>query len=127
MGSRPLGITIIALLMAIGGVLQVITGLESMGVTHLGIGGAAAGISGGGSLLSGILTLIAAGGLFTLKGWAWLLAVIVLVIRIVAGFWAAMSMGFGSSLGLASAIDAAISIVFLLYFTSGGVKRAFGR
>lgn len=129
MGGRPLGITIIALVLAIGGVLQVITGLEVNGITHFGFGNAAssAGMSGGASLLSGILTLIAAGGLFTLQGWAWLLAVVVLLIRIVANVWAALTLGVGTSLGVAALVDAGISVLFLLYFNGAGVKRAFGR
>jgi hypothetical protein len=129
MGERPLGITIIAIILAVGGVFQVLVGLETQGITNFGLTevAEAGGVNGWASIISGVLTLIAAGGLFTTAGWAWLLAVVVLVIRIVADIWAAVVVGPTTSLGIGSIVAAVVSAVILWYFMRPNVKAAFGR
>lgn len=129
MGGRPLGITVIAIILAVSGVFQLLVGSETLGWTNLGLAEVAdaAGISGWASVLSGVLTIVVAGGLFTLAGWAWLLAVVVLVLRIVVDLWAMLTHGIGSPLGTAALVNAVISVVILLYFRSSGVRSAFGR
>ena len=129
MGSRPLGITIIAIVLAVGGIFQVLTGTEALGVTNLGLGAVAdaAGISGWASIISGVLTVIVAGGLFTLAGWAWLLTVVVMVIRIAADLFAIVTHGMGSTLAVAALTNLVISAVILWYFQRSTVRSAFGR
>lgn len=129
MGGRPLGITVIAIILAVSGVFQLLVGSETLGWTNLGLAEVAdaAGISGWASVLAGVLTIVVAGGLFTLAGWAWLLAVVVLVFRIVVDLWAMLTHGIGSPLGTAALVNAVISVVILLYFRSSGVRSAFGR
>ena len=129
MRSRPLGITIIALILAISGVLQLVFGTEALHLTSFGLtaAGSAASTTGWASIISGVLTIIVAGGLFTLAGWAWLLAVIVLVVRIIADMIAALSLGIGSTLGTASVVSIVISAIILWYFQRASVKAAFGR
>jgi hypothetical protein len=129
MGQRPLGITIIAIILAVGGVFSVLVGLEALKITSFGLAQVtdAGSVSGWASIISGVLTLIAAGGLFTLAGWAWILAVIVLVIRILADLWAAITVGATSSVGLGLLGAAVISALILWYFFRPNVKSAFGR
>jgi hypothetical protein len=129
MNGRPLGITVIAVILAIGGVFSVLVGLEALKITNFGLAAVAesGNVNGWASVISGVLSLIAAGGLFTLAGWAWMLAVIVLVIRVVADVWAAVVFGIGSSLGISSIVAAAISLVILWYFFRPNVRGAFGR
>jgi hypothetical protein len=129
MGGRPLGITVIAVILAASGVFQLLVGAEALGWTNLGLGAAveAAGISGWASVVSGVLTILVAGGLFTLAGWAWLLAVVVLGIRIVVDLWAVLIHGMGSAIGPAALGNAVISAIILWYFMRPGVKAAFGR
>jgi len=129
MGGRPLGITIIAIILAVSGVFQLLVGSEALGWTNLGLGAVAdAGqVSGWASVVSGVLTILVAGGLFTLSGWAWLLAVVVLGIRIVVDLWAVLTHGMGSAIGPAALVNAVISAVILWYFMRPGVKSAFGR
>jgi hypothetical protein len=129
MGGRPLGITVIAVILAASGVFQLLVGSEALGWTRLGLGAAvdAAGISGWASVVSGVLTILVAGGLFTLAGWAWLLAVVVLGIRIVVDLWAVLIHGMGSAIGPAALGNAVISAIILWYFMRPGVKAAFGR
>lgn len=129
MGSRPIGITIIAIVLAVGGIFQILTGTEALGVTDFGLGAAAeaAGISGWASVISGVLTIIVAGGLFTLAGWAWLLTVVVMVIRIAVDIFAVVTHGMGSTLGAAALTNLVISAVILWYFQRSTVRSAFGR
>jgi hypothetical protein len=127
--GRPTGITIIAIILAVGGMFSILTGTEALKITNFGLGpvAEAANVSGWGSVISGVLTLIAAGGLFTLKGWAWILATVVLVIRVVADIWAALVVGISSSLGIGAIVSAVISAVILWYFLRPNVRSAFGR
>ncbi len=129
MNGRPLGITIIAIILAVQGVFSILVGLEALKITNFGLTdlAEAAQMSGWASVISGVLTLIAAGGLFTLAGWAWILAVVVLVIRILADLWAALAIGPTTSLGLGSIGAAVISAIILWYFFRPNVKSAFGR
>lgn len=129
MGTRPLGITIIAVVLAVSGVFQILVGTEALGITSFGISGAAAaaGVSGWASVISGVLTIVAAGGLFTLARWAWLLAVVVLGIRIVADLIAIFTQGAGSTIGVSAIVNIVISAVILWYFFRPNVKAAFGR
>lgn len=129
MGGRPLGITIIAIVLAFSGVFQVLVGTESLGYTNFGLSSVtdAAGISGWASVISGVLSIVVAGGLFTLAGWAWLLAVVVLAIRVIVDVVAIVTHGPGSALGGAAIGNIVISGVILWYFLRPGVRAAFGR
>ena len=129
MGQRPLGITIIAIILAVSGVFQVFVGLEALGITSFGLTEVAeeAGVSGWAAVIVGIATIVAAGGLFTLQSWAWLLAVVVLGIRIVADVVVAFMIGLTSSAGLGLLVNAAISAIILWYFFRPNIQAAFGR
>ena len=129
MGSRPLGVTIVAIVLAVTGVFQVLVGTEALGITKFGLGAAAdaASISGWASIISGTLSIIVAGGLFTLKGWAWLLTIVVLGVRVVVDVFAILTHGMGSTLGSAALGNLVISGLILLYFMRPNVKAAFGR
>jgi len=129
MNARPMGITVIAIILTFGGILSILTGTEALRITNFGLGpvAEAADVSGWGSIISGVLTLMAAGGMFTLKGWAWILAIVVLVIRVVADLWAALVFGISSSLGMAAIVTAVVSAIILWYFFRPNVRTAFGR
>ncbi len=129
MSERPIGITIIAIVLAVTGVFQILVGTEALEITSFGLASAtdAAGISGWASIIGGALSIIVAGGLFTLAGWAWMLAVVVLGIRIVVDAIAAVTQGFDSTIGIAAITNLVISAVILWYFMRPNVKAAFGR
>lgn len=129
MGGRPLGIMIIAIILAFSGVFQVLVGTEALGITDFGLASVAdaAGISGWASVIGGVLSIIVAGGLFTLAGWAWTLAVVVLGIRVIVDVIAIVTHGPSSALGGAAIANIVISGVILWYFLRPGVKAAFGR
>ncbi len=77
--QRPTGITVLAVLAAIGGVFGILGGLALIGVgtfvaSSTGLGGLAA-ILGLIALAYGVLSLVLAYGFWTLQPWAWTLGV----------------------------------------------------
>ena len=127
--SRPIGITIAALILMVTGVFQVLVGLEANGITNLGLAQAAdaARVSGGASLVSGILTLVVAAGLFLLVGWARTLVVVVMAIRILVDVYTGFTHGFTSTVGIAAITNLVISAAVLWYFSRRNVRDAFNR
>ena len=126
--SRPVGVTVVAIVMAVLGVFTLLLGLEGAGVTNFGLKQLApqGGLYANTVIISGILTLIASFGLFTLARWAWYLAVIVLIIRVVADVFGLVSYGLSNTYGGVTIADAAITIFFLWYFLRPEVRSAFG-
>lgn len=127
--NRPLGITLIAIVLAISGILNIVVGLVGMGILKVDLGtlGSGAEAAGIGALVTGVLTLLVAYGLFTTAGWAWLLTVVVMVVRILADAWAIITHGVGSAIGGAALANLVISALILWYFNRADVRRAFGR
>jgi hypothetical protein len=84
--SRPIGVTVVAIVLMVTGVFVLLLGLEGAGITKFGLAQLApnGGLYASTVIISGILSLIAAFGLFTLATWAWYLAVAVLIFRAVA-------------------------------------------
>lgn len=135
--SRPMGVTILAVLALIGGVLGLIGGLGIIagGALIGGIVGGTAGVAFGGfAFVVGIVTLglavadlFFAYGAWTLKPWGWSLGVILQLASLV---WIAISAVLSGDLVgslVASAISIAIALVILYYLNTPGVKQAFGR
>jgi uncharacterized membrane protein len=60
-------------------------------------------------------------------GWAWLLTVVVMAVRIVVDAWAIITHGLGSAIGGAAVANLVISAIILWYFNRPGVRSAFGR
>ena len=137
MQQRPTGITILAILAALGGLLGL------MGVcTLLGVGGllggalAAGGAAGAGALVGGlsilfslysiavcILDLVFAYGAWYLKPWAWMLGIIsqgLSLLQNLINIFNGESF-FGQLIGIL------ISGAILYYLFTPEVKRAFGR
>jgi hypothetical protein len=127
--NRPLGITLIAIVLAISGVVSILAGLVGMDILKVDLGtlGSGAQAVGAGALVSGILTLIVAYGMFGTAGWAWLLTVVVMVVRIAADAWAIITHGVGTTIGGAAVGSLVVSAIVLWYFNRPVVKQAFGR
>jgi hypothetical protein len=127
--QRPTGVTIIAVLSAIGGVFGLLASLAL-----LGFGGAiagATGLSGGMLLVAGlivlaysILSLVLAYGFWTLQSWAWPLGVGVEVLGIVQAVLQFMN---DTRQIVSLVISLAIAGVILWYLFQPHVKAAFGR
>jgi len=89
--SRPIGVSILAILVVLGGVLFLLSGIAillfsaAFALGGLGIFGLAGSILGGIVLIFGIIWIAVGLGLWNLRGWAWWLAVIVMVLTILGG------------------------------------------
>ena len=126
---RPIGVTILAALQAIGGLLFLLGGAGMMMVGSLmpmeGFAmpflGALAGAVGGIFLILGIISLVIAFGLFTGKGWAWLCSLIFAVIGIILALLQAIG-----SLGSAI-LPIVIYLIIIYYLTRSHVKAFFGK
>lgn len=135
--GRPTGVTIIAVLMVIAGIVMIIAGISAMAVAPLlpmavpsqdlpaglsatMLGGIAVG-SGAFMLALGIAGLVIAYGLFKGKGWAWTAAVVLSIIGIVMSAVAIATGNFGS------VISIIINGVILYYLYRPHVKAYFGK
>jgi hypothetical protein len=128
-GARPMGVTILAVLAAIVGVLSLLGALALLGGGAL-IAGAGGGMFAGAFGLFGIITLVLAVlyfafayGAWTLKPWAWTLGIVSQVVSIVLSI---LSILGGQSV-TSQLIGLVISLVILYYLDTPDVRRAFGR
>lgn len=128
--GRPTGVTVVAVLAAIGGIAPLAYGIISV------IGSAATWLSTADSPALPVLTLglfylgiaaihfAVAWALFSLKSWAWLIAAIVsggqIALNVVAGL--------GANVGWPQAILASVvPLIVFLYLFRADVRGAFGR
>ncbi len=130
--SRPLGVTILAVLAGISGILSLMGGITlialgpmlssaMMGQGAPGMAGFFGGlvqVFGAVFLLMGILDLIVAWGYWTGQGWAWVLGVILGIIGVIMGI---IQITQGGIVGLV------INAVILYYLFQPHVKEYFGR
>ena len=131
--ARPTGITILAIVYIIFGILSLIWSLLVFGVfgfsatvtslfgmDAIGSSTAMAGFTG---IIAAVIQLIVAFGLWGLKKWAWYLAMIAVGITIVQGV-----MGFFAG-GLAAFVCAGIGLiipfVIFIYLISARVREVF--
>ena len=133
--QRPLGITIIAVILLITGIFELITSIALLVAAHsarvsthiphvlgltLDVFGDVIGIIG---LIIAIVTLLVAYGLFTLKAWAFWLVVIVEVVTIIrhaVEFFAPNPSYTSIAIGLI------LPVIILLYMLlDANVRRAF--
>ena len=128
--ARPTGITILAVLSAIGGVLSILGGIALLGLS--GVAGASTGsaalfgmgaIFGLIALASGIAALAFAYGAWTLQPWAWTLGVALQIISLALAVLAIIG---GSDIA-SQVIGIAIAAIILYYLMQPNIKAAFGR
>jgi hypothetical protein len=121
---RPQGVTIIAILAIIGGIAGIFFGFGATILGSVGFG-SLLGLLGIGTLGVGIAELITGWGLWGLKPWAWMVAVIVFIINI--GVSLAFAFAGNTLISLNTLIGIAIPAVILYYLMTPAVKTAFGR
>jgi uncharacterized membrane protein (DUF2068 family) len=110
--TRPLGITIIAIVMAIFGILAIIGGIVILASNF------ALGIT---SLIMGILELILAWGMWTLQKWAFWTTVVLEALAILNGIFA-----FTGRSAAGGIVDVVIALIILIYlFADRNVRLAF--
>jgi hypothetical protein len=137
--TRPTGVTIIAILNIISGIVMIAGGLGLAAIGSilptmstidpnaksqlavaglLGVGGVAVGAI---LIILGIISFIVAGGLLKGRGWAWTVTVILSVISIAIGIISIIGGNFGSILSII------ISGIVLYYLYRPHVKAYFGK
>jgi hypothetical protein len=125
-----MGITILAVLSAIGGVLSILAGIALIGLG--GVGAASTGqaaLFGMGAifglllLVSGIASLAFAYGAWTLQPWAWTLGV---ALQIISLALSVLSIVGGSDIA-GQIISIAIAGIILYYLMQPSIKSLFGR
>lgn len=128
MNQRPTGVTILAILAFVTGVLSILAAL-----TLLGLGGFLAGAGFGGlavffgiyALVWGALALWIGWGFWQLRPSAWRWGIILMVIGAVITI---IQVPLGYSGGIASAaISVAIDLAVIYYLTTPAVRAAFGQ
>jgi len=125
--QRPMGVTILAVLAAIGGVLAIFGGLALMavsGVSDLVVPGLSGllGILGIVTLVVGVGDLVFAYGAWGLKPWAWMLGIALEVVGIVVDILEFR----GSTVGT-TVISILIAAGIIYYLYQPHVRRAFGQ
>jgi len=126
--QRPMGITILAVLAIVGGVLTLLAAIPL-----LGAGAAVSTVAGGlGGLVTiwtivalaeGALSLAFGVGAWTLQPWAWTLGVVAYGISAILVIVSLFLFGFTPSL----IINLAITGIILYYLFTPDVKRAFNK
>ena len=135
MTDRPTGVTVLAVLCVIGGLLALLFGslftfmAPAISAEMAAADGAAASATGPVvmglgffTLVMGVLYLITAFGLFTLKPWAWMVAIVVQVLSLISH---TVSIVQGQVAGAVGGILIAGGILY--YLLRPHVKAAFGR
>lgn len=124
MQQRPLGVTIIAIFLILGGIIGILAGLAGFGLFGTAEGAAPAfwSVYSGSLLLVSIIELIVGIGLWMLKGWAWTIAAVVVILRVILDV---ISLFFGFS--FSPIIALVIHAIVLWYLFRPEVKQAFGK
>ena len=122
-GARPTGITILAILAAIGGVLGLLGGFGVLFLGSVAASGAVM-ILGLCALAYAALLVAFAYGAWTLKPWAWPLGVAVAIFGIVV---AILQIVLGGSSIFSQALSIVVDGVILYYLNQPGIKSLFGR
>jgi len=120
--QRPGGITILAVLLVIGGVLSILAGLGLMALSSTVAAGSGYTLFGLLTLVLGIIDLGLAVGLWTLQPWAYWGTIVIEVINIVLTLILMLG-SYGSS--ITSLIIPVIVVIYM--FTNQNVKTAFGQ
>jgi len=137
--SRPTGVTIIAVLNIISGIIMLIGGFGLAAISSIfptmtaidpnasgqmafaGLLGAAGVALGGILIILGIISFIVAWGLLKGKGWAWSLTMILSIISIIISIVSLAAGSFGSI------VNIIISGIIIYYLYRPHVKAFFGK
>jgi predicted membrane protein DUF2127 len=113
--QRPIGVTIIALLAILGGILFLVSGLLTLLIPLVGI------FLGSGLFILGLAYFLMAYGLWKGKGWAWTLTLILSGIGIIVGIGSIVVGNLGSI------FHTIINAIIIYYLYRPTVKSFFNR
>ena len=124
-GQRPTGVTILAVLEFIVGIIALLGGLGALvGSAALGFAGRGMlsgvfGIFGGVALIFGILALVVGWGMWTGREWAWIVGIVLAVLGLVSGV---VQLAFFNASAI---LQILIDLLILYYLTRPHVKAFF--
>lgn len=110
--ERPLGVTILAILQILGGLMMLVLGALATLAGLLFILFAIVGVA---MVILGFLGLIVGFGLWGLKSWAWTWAMIVNILTIILGLFDLAS----------NFVSIVISLIIVIYLNQPDIKRRF--
>jgi hypothetical protein len=125
--TRPLGVTVIAILIIIAGILTLLVGVGSIAVGPLTVLGLVFVAFGAISLAIGIAYLVMGYGLLKGRGWAWTISTIVLIIGIIIDLISLPRVIAAGSNFSGDIVSIAISAFILYYLYRPHVKAYFGK
>ncbi len=128
--KRPIGVTILAILAIIGGLVQLFGGLSFLGITALAVPGMGVGSLAGGlgvtagtvMIVLSVLGIVFGIGALMLKSWSWTLGVVLYGVMLAANLILMFTAGLSTTLVVAAIIAA----VVLAYLFAPSVRTAFG-
>lgn len=113
--DRPLGVTILGILQILGGILSIVAGFGLIALAALMTGLELLFMAiGAMTLVLGFVGLIVGWGLYTMKSWAWMIAIILNIINIILAIY--------PSFNIMSMI---IPIIIILYLNQADIKSRF--
>ena len=117
-GSRPLGVTVIAVLALIAGLLGALASL-----TVFGLGGGVAAFSGTVTLVVAVVLLVMAYGLWMLRSWSWRLAAVMAVVNFL---WELARFLFRGADPLNLLVAVVFGAIWIYYLNLTSVRSALG-
>ena len=108
--KRPLGVTILAILQLLGGILGIFAGIAIVAVFPVIF----TLIIGAVLLIVGLLGLIVGWGLYTMKSWAWMLAMILNIINIILAIYPTLNI-----------VSMIIPLIIVIYLNQKDIKSRF--
>ncbi len=120
--DRPLGVTIIGVLLLLAGLVVILSGVLIGSLADLSDIELAVELV---ALVIGLIYIIAAFGFFKGWSWVWLVTMVILVLGIIIDIASWVIHGMDDIVGLL--IDLIIPVIILLYMNSQNVKAFFRR
>ena len=137
MEKRPTGITIIAIIFIILGIVSflwsgLVLGFGGLGALFGGLIGAdqmaAAGASGAWSgflgIFTGILQIVVGFGLLSMKKWAWILSMVAVGLSVLQGIFGMFNGGIFSF--MCGGLGLIIPVIILIYLLTANIRKLFG-
>jgi hypothetical protein len=122
--QRPTGVTVLAVLAAIGGIFSVLGGLGLLGLGAIfaSVGGGLASLFGLLVLALGIAELALAYGFWTLKPWAWTWGITLEAVGVLLSL-IELALGYGSITGFI--VGVVIAGIVIYYLNMPDIRKAF--
>ncbi|MGQ4912637.1 MAG: hypothetical protein ACP6KW_10750 [Candidatus Thorarchaeota archaeon] len=112
-GDRPLGVTILAILEILGGILGILGGFAVVSLEMIYPTGGLFLAIGALTLILGFVALIIGWGLWSLKSWAWMAALIINLINLILNIFSFALLG------------AVINLIIIIYLQQADIKSRF--